>query len=127
MKKAIVTVLFFSLLASGCAARSRSRPNSFDVTLEVDFGPAGKPPIRRVLRVERGITPDGLVAAVSPVEKGAVCCDRRETASIGGVAADPAANRWWTVSINGSRKVSPFKTRLNPGDVVRWEYRQNDQ
>ncbi len=111
-----------SLLFCGCATS-----RVFDVRVEVDFGPAGKPPVQQVVRVEPGTTPDGATAQALPLEKGSVCCDSRETASIGGVAADPAANRWWTVSINGSKKVSPYKTRLKPGDVVRWEYRQYEQ
>ncbi len=98
------------------------------MTLEVDFGPAAKPAVRQVVQVEPGTTPKEVTAKVFPVEKGAVCCDPREVSTIDGVAADPAANRWWTVSVNGSKKgVSPYKTRLKPGDVVRWEYKQNDQ
>ncbi|MBI3322314.1 MAG: DUF4430 domain-containing protein [Candidatus Omnitrophica bacterium] len=99
----------------------------FNVTLEADFGPAGKPAVRRVVQVQPGATPQDAAAQVFPVEKGSVCCDPREIAAIGGVAADPAANTWWTVAVNGSKKVSPYKTRLAAGDVVRWEYRQNDQ
>lgn len=97
------------------------------MTLEVEFGPAGKPPIRRTVQVARGATPDRALAAVCVVDKGSTCCDPRETAGIDGVAADPAANRWWTVAVNGSKKVSPYKTRLKTGDVVRWEYRQYEQ
>jgi len=97
------------------------------VTLEVDFGPAGKPSVHRTLQVEKGATPEIVTAMAFPVEKGSVCCDPREVAVIDGVATDPAANRWWTVSLNGSKKVSPYKTKLKPGDVVRWEYRQNGQ
>ncbi len=119
-------ILILCLLAAGCATLAAPK-EPFDVTLEVDFGPANRPAVRSVVQVERGTTLHILTAKVLPVEKGAVCCDPRETASIGGVAADPAANRWWTVSLNGSKKVSPYKTRLKPGDVVRWEYRQYEQ
>lgn len=118
--------IFASLvIVYGCATTRASKP--FDVTLEVDFGPANRSPIRQVVQVEPGATPELLTAKVFPVQKGSVCCDPRETAAINGVAADPAANRWWTISINGSKKVSPYRTRLKPGDVVRWEYRQSDQ
>ena len=117
-------MVFLSLLVAGCAT---GRPAPFDVTMEVDFGPSGRAPIRRTVPVERGATPEAALAKVCSVETGAVCCDSRETAGIDGVLADPAANRWWTVSLNGSKKVSPFKTRLKAGDVVRWEYRQYDQ
>ncbi len=108
---------------AGCATASRL----FDVTLEVDFGPAEKPAVIRTFQVEGRATPKTLTAMAFPVEQGAVCCDPREVSVIDGVAADPAANRWWTVAINGSKKVSPYKTKLKPGDVVRWEYRQYEQ
>lgn len=115
----------WGLLAAGCVTGRASRP--FEATLEVDFGPANQPAIRQTVWVEPGTTPEQLTATVCPVETGAVCCDAREIAGIGGVAADPAANRWWTVSLNGSKKVSPYRTRLKAGDLVRWEYRQSDQ
>ena len=115
-----------ALVTAGCATLAAPQ-KPFDVTLEVDFGPANRPAVRRVVQVERGATPSLLTAKVFPIEKGAVCCDPRETASIGGVAADPTANRWWTVSLNGSKKVSPYKTKLKPGDLVRWEYKQYEQ
>ena len=103
------------------------RAEPFDVTLEVDFGPANKPAVRQVVQVKRGATPQDATAKVFPVEKGSVCCDPRETSAIGGVVADPATNKWWTVAINGSKKVSPYKTKLKSRDVVRWEYKQYGQ
>lgn len=114
-------------LAVGCATLGKRQAREFEVGLEVDFGPANRPTLQRVVQVKRGTTPELLLAQVYTVQKGAVCCDSRETAAIDGVAADPATNRWWTVSVNGSKKVSPYKTRLKSGDQVRWEYRQSDQ
>jgi len=114
-------------MAAGCATAGPAR-KTFDVTLEVDFGPAGRPAVRQAVRVAEGATSQDATAKVFPQEKGAVCCDPRETSAIGGVASDAATNRWWTVSINGSKKgVSPYKTKLKPGDVVRWEYKQYGQ
>lgn len=126
MRKIFAVALMFGAGLCGCLT-GRTSSRTFDATLEVDFGPAAKPPVRQTFQVERGATPEDLTAIAFPVEKGAVCCDRREVAVIDGVATDPAANRWWTVSVNGSKKVSPYKTKLKPGDVVRWEYRQNEQ
>ena len=111
------------LLLGGCATAREP----FDVALEVDYGPAGRPAVKRTVQVEPGATPERVLAQACTVGKGSVCCDPRETAAIDGVAADPATNRWWTVSVNGSKKVSPYKTRLKAGDVVRWEYKQYDQ
>ena len=123
-RPALLWLCFLTL--SGCATAAKAPP-TFPVTLEVDFGPAGKPAVRQVVSVQPGATPQDATAKLFPVEKGAICCDPRETASIDGVAADPAANRWWTVSVNGSKKISPYKSRLKPGDVVRWEYRRYEQ
>lgn len=119
MKKLFVALLFFF----GCA----TTPKVFDVVVEVNFGPAGRPSVQKLVQVERGATPQAATAQVFQVAKGAVCCDARETAGIDGVTADPGANRWWTVSVNGSKKVSPYKTKLKPGDRVRWEYRSYEQ
>ena len=115
--------LFALLMVVGCATAREP----FDVTLEVEYGPAGRPALQRTVQVMPGATPEQVLAQASAVEKGSVCCDPRETAAIDGVAADPATNRWWTVSVNGSKKVSPYRTRVKPGDVVRWEYRQYEQ
>jgi len=122
-----VALLLGCLVIAGCATAPPAQ-RTFDVTVEADFGPAGKPAVRQAVQVESGATPQDATAKVFPLEKGSVCCDPREVATIDGVAADPAENRWWTVSVNGSKKgVSPYKTRLKPGDTVRWEYKQYGQ
>lgn len=125
MRAVPVTISLIGLLAVGCATVPAAM--LFDVTVEVDFGPAGKPAVRRMVQVAPGATAQDATAKVFPLEKGSVCCDPREVSTIDGVASDPATNRWWTVSINGSKKISPYKTRLKPGDVVRWEYKQYGQ
>ena len=142
-----LSVASLLLVSAGCATVPKAQP-TFPVTLEVDFGPAAKPAeahqrlgtssaagtvpprsaVRQMVQVERGATPRDATEKLFPVGKGAVCCDPREVATINGVASDPATNRWWTVAVNGSKKgVSPYKTRLKPGDVVRWEYKQYGQ
>lgn len=124
--KRFLSCLLAAMAAAGCATAGPAR-KTFDVTVEVDFGPAGKSAVREVVQVEPGATAHVAVKKLFPVEHGAVCCDPRETSSLGGVSADPAANKFWSVSINGSRKVSPYKTQLQPGDLVRWEYKQYAQ
>ena len=122
-----VALLLGCLVVAGCATAPPAQ-RTFGVTVEADFGPAGKPAVRQVVQVAPGATPRDATEKAFPVEKGAVCCDPREVSTIDGVAADPATNRWWTVSVNGSKKgVSPYKTHLKPGDVVRWEYKQDGQ
>ena len=114
-------------MAAGCATMGPA-PKTVDVTVEADFGPAGKPAVSKVVQVVPGATPREATEKAFPVEKGAVCCDPREVSTIDGVAADAGTNRWWTVSVNGSKKgVSPYKTKLKAGDVVRWEYKQYGQ
>lgn len=99
----------------------------FDVTLQVDFGPAGKPSIRKTVHVTEGTTPEQLLAQVCTVRKGRVCCDPREVAGIDGVASHEGKKLWWMVSVNGQKKtVSPYQTRLKPNDVVLWEYRKSN-
>ncbi len=116
------------LAVAGCATVGPAGGKMFDVTVEADFGPAGKPFVSRVVQVSSGATPRDATEKAFPVEKGAVCCDPREVSTIDGVAANPVTNQWWSVSVNGSKKgVSPYKTRLKPGDVVRWEYKQYGQ
>ena len=125
MKKPTLAV-FLCLALAGCAM-FQSRP-MMDVEVEVDFGPANRPTERRLVQVPEGATPQVATQKLFPTQRGSVCCDPRETASIAGVATDPAKNRWWTLSVNGSKKdVSPYKTHLKPRDIVRWEYRQNEQ
>lgn len=112
--------------AGSLRAADPVEPNEFDVTLQVDFGPAGKPFIERTVRVAQGTTPEQLLAKICQVKRGLVCCDSRETAGIDGVMSHPGKRLWWSVAVNGRKKeVSPFQTRLKPDDVVRWEYRKD--
>lgn len=98
------------------------------VTLRVDFGPAGKPAYEEALRVDKGSTPKDVVSLAFPIQSGATCCDTREVAAIDGVRSEPAANRWWTCQINGSKHgVSPYRTKLRAGDRVEWIYVQESQ
>ena len=125
MRSLIPFWLLLSLVFSAGGCMAHRQP--FQVDLEVDFGPAGKPPIHRTVEVPWGATSDILLARVCSVQKGAACCNPKEVAGIDGVAINPMTNRWWTVAINGSKKVSPYRTKLKPGDTVRWEYRSYDQ
>ena len=98
------------------------KPKPFRVKVKVDFGPAGKPFHEEMLFVEKGTTPKEAVSQVFPILSGKTCCSFREVMEIGGVRVDPAKNRWWTCAVNGSRKISPQKKKLKPGDVVEWKY-----
>ena len=92
------------------------------VILVVDFGPARKPAFRETVMVSTGSTPKDVVSLFFPTKSGAVCCDTREVAEIGGVPIDAKQGRWWMVEVNGSRNISPYRTRVKRGDTIRWSY-----
>jgi hypothetical protein len=96
------------------------KPKTFPIEIKVDFGPAGKPSFSGTFEVEKGIAPKEAVAQVFPVLLGKACCSLREILAIDGVAIDPAQNRWWVCRLNGSKKVSPYKTKLKRGDRLEW-------
>ena len=129
MRRALLTLLLSSCL--GCvrgqlvkdeAGKSFLIKARVPVTLAVDFGRAGKPAFQEDVSVTDGSTPKDVVSVFFPVKSGAVCCDTREVSEIGGVSIDPAAGGWWMVEVNGSHNVSPFRTRVKRGDVIRWVY-----
>jgi hypothetical protein len=118
-------IIFFSL--SPAAFSMGRKPAPFEIEVKVDFGPAGKPAHSEKILVEKGTTPKEAVSQVFPVLSGKTCCSFREIMEIGGVRVSPAKNRWWTCAVNGSKKVSPQKTKLKKGDVVEWVYIQDEQ
>ena len=124
MKK-IIMMVFLVTSVSACAVFSKSR--TFAVEVKVDFGPAGKPAHAETIEVEKGTTPKEAVSQVFPVLSGKACCSFREILAVDGVKVDPAKNRWWICMINGSKKVSPRKTKLKPGDVLEWKYVEESQ
>ena len=124
------TITFLSVLLCLTVPQgwaSEQLTDRFPVTVEIDFGPVDKEKIISQVEIEQGSTIEVALKAVCPVEKGAACCDPREISGINGIGIDPAANRWWTVAVNGSRSVSPYETELQPGDYVLWKYIQSEQ
>ena len=99
----------------------------FQIQMKVDFGPANKPAYDQTITVEPGTTPKEAVSQVFPVLSGVACCSFRDVIEIGGIKINPAKNKWWTCALNGSKKVSPQKKKLKPGDVVEWKYIQDSQ
>ena len=88
----------------------------------VDFGPAGKPAFEGTVEVEEGTTPKEAVSQVFPIKSGKSCCSVRELIEIDGVHVDPAKQWWWTCLVNGSKKISPQKKKLEPNDRVEWRF-----
>lgn len=105
-----------------CPPAYARHPKTFPIEIKVDFGPAGKPPHSETLEVEKGTTPKEAVSQIYPVLSGKACCSLREVLAIDGVKIDPAKNHWWTVAVNGSKKVKPNKTKLKKGDVLEWKF-----
>ena len=124
--------IIFAVTCLGCSpgrwtvnderGRSFLIKDRLPVTLVVDFGPGGKPTFQETVRASHGSTPKDVVSVFFPIKSGAVCCDTREVAEIDGVPIDPQRGRWWMVEVNGSRNVSPHRTRVKRGDLIRWSY-----
>jgi hypothetical protein len=72
--------------------------------------------------VDRKPTPKEAVSLVFPVMSGKVCSSIHDLLEIDGVRPDATKNYWWILTVNGSRRVSPYRTRLERGDVVEWRY-----
>ncbi len=106
---------------------TRKSPARLPVTMRIDFGPAGKPSQEQHILVDRGSTAKDAASLVAPIQSGAICCNTRELAAIDGVWADAAQNAWWTCRINGSPRISPFKTELRSGDRVEWIFVKQSQ
>ena len=97
-------------------------PGKFPVEIRVDFGPAGKPALTRTLEVDRKTTPKEAVSLMLPVMSGKVCSSMHDLLEIDGVRPDAVENFWWILTVNGSRRVSPYRTHLKRGDLVEWRY-----
>lgn len=113
----------FLVFSQGAHARSKT----FPVEVKVDFGTTAKKGVERTLYVEKGTTPKEAVSQIFPVLSGMACCSPRDLISIDGVAVDPAKNRWWICKLNGSKKFSPHKKKLKPGDRIEWQYVEDEQ
>jgi hypothetical protein len=127
MKKAVVLFLVAVVGFAPLAAAMARKPAIFPVTVKVDFGPAQRSPVSQTFLVEKGTTPKEAVSQVLPILSGKTCCSPSELMAIDGVSVDPAKNWWWTCAVNGSKNISPQKTKLKRGDVVEWKYIEEAQ
>ena len=125
--KGFLFLLVLILAAAPSYAMGRRPKKIFQIDMKVDFGPAGKSVHEEKIYVEKGTTPKEAVSQVFPILSGKTCCSFREIMEIDGVRVDPAKNRWWTCILNGSKKVSPRKKKLKPGDNLEWKYVQDEQ
>ena len=133
LKRKMLAVGLFAFLAGLLTSqyleidRFMPKQKPFQIQMKVDFGPANKPVYDQMITVERGTTPKEAVSQVFPVLSGVACCSFRDVIEIGGVKINPAKNMWWTCALNGSKKISPQKKKLKPGDRVEWKYIQDAQ
>src|SRR3989338_4328240 len=96
-------------------------PDLFHVRLCVRFGPAQQRTRTTTLLVEKGTTPKEALSQVCSIRSGKSCCSPREVFEVNGIATNGSRNRWWKCTVNGKGKtVSPYRTRLKPGDLVEW-------
>lgn len=124
----LMMAVFFSFSVSEVHAMGRRPKKVFPIYMKVDFGPAGKPGFEDPnFLVEKGTTPKEAVSQVFPILSGKSCCSLRDLLEIGGVRIEPLKNRWWTCTLNGSRKFSPKTKKLKRGDRLEWAYIQNKQ
>ena len=98
------------------------------VTIQIEFGPAGKGLSRREIFIPNRSTPKQALSKIFPIEEGAICCNPGEVKGIDGVRVDPLKNRWWKSKINGSeKKPSPQRSHLKAHDLVEWIYFEDIQ
>ncbi|MBI4398593.1 MAG: hypothetical protein HY586_05660 [Candidatus Omnitrophica bacterium] len=123
--------LFFlvspQVMSGSFLAVSSMPPTTIPITVHIDFGPAGKPSIERSIQIKNRSTPKEALREIFPIQEGAGCCDPREVSTIDGVGIEPLKNRWWRFTINGSRNVSPYRSRLKAGDHMKWVYFEEAQ
>jgi plastocyanin len=92
--------------------------------VEVDYGPKGKPPLKKSLTLKEGSTVVDATRATVDLKQGFVCCDPKDVETIGGVKCDPENEGWWLYDINGEKgQVSACRYLLADGDRIRWFYR----
>lgn len=121
-----LALLSFSILIhSPKNGESKETFKTFPVHLKVDFGSAAKAGYDSELHVEKDTTAKEAVSQVFPILSGKVCCSLRDVMSIDGVQVDPATKKWWICLLNGSKSVSPSRTKLKKGDMVEWKYIQD--
>ena len=104
-----------------------AKHETFPVHLVVDFGSAGKQGYDSTLLAEKEMNAIEAVGQVYPILYGMACCSMREIVEINGVRIDPAENRWWKATLNGSTKFSPRKKKLKRGDRLEWHYIEETQ
>ncbi len=122
-----LVVCFVTPICRAASTPEESQHERFPIVVHVDFGSVGHAAREEHLAVDAGSTPKDAVSLLFPIESGAICCNTREVAAIDGVRADPAKNRWWTCRVNGSAKLSPFRTELKSGDRIEWTYLEQQQ
>ncbi len=97
--------------------------DAFHVQVEVDFGPIGKPTLRKSVEVKEGNTALDATKMAVPLKQAFVCCDPEDVETIDGVKCDPEREGWWLYEVNGAKApVSAHRFRLAEGDRVRWYY-----
>jgi hypothetical protein len=119
----LIILLIIAVLTAASTPPTQAKPHkTIPVEVVVDFGPAGRPVVRKQIEVSKGSTPKDAVSSILPIMTGFSCCDTREVISIDGITVNPAENQWWICLLNGSKNVNPRKKELKAKDIVQWSY-----
>jgi len=110
-------------MAGAAVLAGGAEPRMIRVQVTIDFGPANKPTLFKVVDVPDGATVLDATKIVASVTQAFVCCDPKDVESINGVKCNPEREGWWLYEVNGSKgPVSAYRFRLAEGDRVRWYY-----
>jgi iron complex transport system substrate-binding protein len=122
--------LVLKLALLSCAWLGSARPSlarddraMVSVTIVVDFGRAGRAPLRKVVEIESGSDAVEATRAALPVEQDVLCCSSDDVWSIGDVGPDVRNHAYWFWRLNGgAAPAMPAEYFVAAGDTIEWSY-----
>jgi hypothetical protein len=125
LKPSLMIVVAITVLTLGAFRAVESAPSGkIGVEVDIDYGPAEKPPVRQKVLINPGSTVVEATRIAVSVKQGVVCCNAQDVQAIGGVGCGKKAGCFWLYSVNGKKGPIPaFQFHLREGDRVSWRYR----
>jgi hypothetical protein len=94
-----------------------------EVTVTIDFGPAGRPTFETVVAVPEKSTVLDVLSAQLPIATSPKYGMDHFVEEIGGIKNDFASDRGWRFEVNGLRSNVPAERYLvKNGDWIKWLY-----